>query len=297
MTIDEMRERKRELGYTSEKLAELSGVPVSTVRKIMSGATRSPRQETIEALADVLRKKQGEYGLSDFDRIPDGYRVELIGGKFYGLGGSGPLAQEVVDSMLFKESPPAYYGTGASVSGTSALKGGSKTIEDFEAMPEGWRGELINGELYALASPTTAHQRIVLEIAFQFKSYSLQSDHACEVFTSPVDVQLRRDIKEVFEPDVVVLCDPSKDNGKRIIGPPDLLVEVISPSDRARDMVLKLGRYMETGVREYWVVDGDKRQVLVYDFDNGLFAECCSFDEKIPVGISGGELKIDLSRL
>jgi len=297
MTIEQMRERKRELGYSAEKLAELSGVPVSTVRKIMSGATRSPRQETIEALARALRKKQGEYTIEDFDMIPEGYYVELIGGKFYPREGKGPLPQELVDSLLARETPAVYHGTGSAVSGTSALSGGDKTLADFEAMPEGWRGELINGELYALAAPTINHQRIVIEIAFQCKIFARQSGQGCEVFTSPVDVQLGSERDEVFEPDVVVLCDPSKGRGKRIVGPPDLLVEVVSPSDRSRDMVLKLNRYMENGVREYWIVDGEKRRVLVYEFQGERFAENYSFDEKIPVGISAGELEIDLSAL
>ena len=298
MTIEQMIQRKRELGYTAEKLAELSGVPVSTVRKIMSGATKAPRQDTIEALSRVLRRKQGEYTLREFDMIPEGYYVELIDGKFYGREEKDPLPQAVVDALLVSESTTPYTGSSAvRTSGSYAPKRGSKTIADFEAMPEGWRGELINGELYALAAPTTRHQRIVLKIAIQFEMFASEGGHPCEVFTAPVDVQLSDKEEDILEPDVVILCDPSKDTDKRIVGAPDLVVEVLSPSARSRDMVLKLNRYMDHGVREYWIVDGDKREVMVYDFDNDRIAEHYSFDDRIPVGISGGELTLDLSRL
>ena len=305
MTIEQMKERKRELGYTTEKLAELSGVPVSTVRKIFSGATRAPRQDTIEALTKVLRKKQGDYTVADFDQLPEGRYIELLDGYFYGREGRDPLPQSVVDALLIEEAVAPYHAEKAD--GTSALSDnkewlspshkGNKTLADFDAMPEGWRGELIDGELYGLAAPTTNHQRIILKMAFQFEKYALDTGHPCEVFPAPVDVQLRADIEEVLAPDLIVLCDPKKDTGKRIVGAPDLVAEVLSPSTRSRDMVLKLNRFMIYGVREYWIVDGDKREVLIYDFERGRIAERHSFDEKIPVGISEGGLTIDLSRL
>ena len=97
MTIDEMNERKRELGYTDMRISEISGVPLSTVRKVLGGATKAPRYDTVRALTKALEKpsksptppypvvreeqpaygskKQGEYTLEDYLAIPDERRV------------------------------------------------------------------------------------------------------------------------------------------------------------------------------------------------------------------------------
>ena len=106
MTIEEMKKKKAERGYSNEKLAELSGVPLSTIQKIFSGITRQPRYETILALESVLSdgfggciggggskaletmfeyngKKQGEYTIDDYCQLPDDMRFELIDGRLY----------------------------------------------------------------------------------------------------------------------------------------------------------------------------------------------------------------------
>lgn len=101
MTIPEMKERKKELGYTYTQIAELSGVPLSTVNKVFNGVTTSPRYDTLYALEQVLGvspnmyireaethyvvKQQGDYTLTDYYQIPDDIRVELIDGTFYNM--------------------------------------------------------------------------------------------------------------------------------------------------------------------------------------------------------------------
>ena len=100
MTIQEMKRRKRELGYSNAKVAELSGVPLGTVQKIFSGETSYPRYATLQALEQVLgepssttgkcfvnettapylTKKQGDYTLKDYYAFPEDYRIELIDG-------------------------------------------------------------------------------------------------------------------------------------------------------------------------------------------------------------------------
>ena len=98
MTIQEMQERKRELGYSYAKIAELSGVPVGTVQKVLGGITRMPRYDTLAALERVLgadpgmvrdsavpygTKSQGKYTIDDLDQFPENIRVELIDGVVY----------------------------------------------------------------------------------------------------------------------------------------------------------------------------------------------------------------------
>ena len=83
---------------------------------------------------------------------------------------------------------------------------------------------------------------------------------------------------------------------KCITGPPDLLVEVLSPSNRDHDMVFKQMIYRKYGVKEYWIVDPDKEEVLVYKFYEADLPRSYTFKDNVPVGISGGEWSIDLTR-
>jgi len=102
VTIEEMRERKRELGYSYEKIAELADLPVGTVQKVLGGFTKSPRYSTLKALEEVFmekpaqvirepqvaylaEKKQGEFTVEDYDALPDERRVELIDGVIYDM--------------------------------------------------------------------------------------------------------------------------------------------------------------------------------------------------------------------
>ena len=121
MTVEELKKRKVELWLTNEALAALSGVPLGTVQKIMGGATRTPRLETMVALEKVLfsdkfreknppvfnetapyyvMKTQGEYTLEDYLRLPDDRRVELIDGVFYDMSAPTVIHQQIVLGIL-----------------------------------------------------------------------------------------------------------------------------------------------------------------------------------------------------
>ena len=108
MTVSEMRKRKKDLGYTNEKISELSGVPLGTVQKIFAGVTDSPRYDTLQALEKVFVKewsmlvesvtayqvkRQGEYTLDDYYALPDERRVELIDGVIYDLSAPTSIHQ------------------------------------------------------------------------------------------------------------------------------------------------------------------------------------------------------------
>jgi Uma2 family endonuclease len=116
---------------------------------------------------------------------------------------------------------------------------------------------------------------------------------------SPVGVQLDMDDKTVVEPDVVIVCNPDKVKDKVVYGAPDWVLEVVSPSSKKRDYILKLQKYQNAGVREYWIIDREKERVTVYtNLDNSekMEVEIYSFDDKIPVGIYD-DLVIDLSEI
>jgi Uma2 family endonuclease len=113
-------------------------------------------------------------------------------------------------------------------------------------------------------------------------------------YISPLDVKLDRSNKTKVQPDLLVVCvDEENDNDNAEVQAPDFIMEVMSPSSRRMDMLIKLNKYFSAGVREYWIVDPDEEIVIVYDFDNNNLNIRYTFDDEVPVAISGGELKVD----
>ena len=129
------------------------------------------------------------------------------------------------------------------------------TIEDFESFPDdGNRYEIIGGLLSVSPSPTLEHQRIVGRIFTTLERYFEQTGTG-EVFVAPVDVELSN--FDVVQPDVAVVLNTnaSVKQELRIVGAPDVVVEVISPSSAMRDRVRKAALYAMNSVQEYWLVD------------------------------------------
>lgn len=273
MTITEMNERKRELGYTDARISELSGVPLSTVRKVLGGITKAPRYDTIKALEKVLGKETAGSGynsrISDNETTAFSYDSCMTSGAPQGV----------------RETQPAY----------SIKKQGEYTLEDYLAIPDERRVELIDGVIYDMSSPLGHHQIIAGQIYFHLVSYISGKGGPCIPFIAPIDVQLDCDDKTIVQPDVLILCDRSKYTPQRIVGAPDFVVEVLSKSTREKDMFLKLNKYRSAGVREYWMVDPDKKTVIAYHFENDDDLSVYTFRDKVPVGIYGGDCVIDFA--
>lgn len=131
------------------------------------------------------------------------------------------------------------------------------------------RMEFINGEIVLLGSPSTYHQEISGNLHVEFKEYL--KGKPCKVYYAPFDVHFRKEgFKEpdVMQPDLIIACDVAETTNEkgRYMGTPALVVEILSPSTRSKDMVDKLNTFMISGVREYWVVDPVQEIILVYGF-------------------------------
>jgi len=135
------------------------------------------------------------------------------------------------------------------------------------------RWEIIDGVAWDMSpAPNTDHQRISLAIASRFERF-LQGK-ACEAFAAPFDVvlpdvpdQREEESPTVVQPDISVICDPSKITEAGCTGAPDLVVEILSPTTSRKDMVVKRDLYERHGVREYWIVDPGNRYILAYAVD------------------------------
>lgn len=151
--------------------------------------------------------------------------------------------------------------------------------------------ELRDGKIVNHATPTTEHQDIVGGLYSEIRSYIKHNDGKCKPFVSPLDVKL--DDYNVVQPDVFVICDPSKLDDKRCYGAPDWCIEVLS-TNRRDDLIDKLALYQKHGVREYWIVDPKNEKTLVYFFEKSDFPNIYTFDREIPVGIYDGKLLISI---
>ena len=165
------------------------------------------------------------------------------------------------------------------------------TIKDIEALPEGERAELIDGKMYMMATPTAVHQLLIGFLYLKFGNYT--NGKKCRVFLSPFAVYLN-ETNNYVEPDLVVVCDRNKVDMKGYHGGPDLAIEIVSPSSKRMDYLLKLFKYRTYGVREYWIVDPEKMRVQVYDLEHDDMREY-TFSDSVPVGIYEGDLIIDFS--
>ena len=245
MTIEEMKARKIELGYSYEQIAEYSGVPVGTVQKIFGGITKAPRYDTLRAL------------------------------------------ERVFEEVTIVEEPAVYY----------AKRQGDYRITDYDRISEEQWVELIDGVIYDMSAPTGAHQAVAGEVFAGLREYVRANKGKCIVLMSPIDVQLDCDDKTMLQPDVLVVCDKSKLKEKHVYGAPDMVIEVTSPATRKKDMSIKLCKYSEAGVREYWIIDPDKKKVIVYNLENNMEITMYSEKDSVPVNIFGGECIISFEEI
>ncbi|MCI3923925.1 type II toxin-antitoxin system Phd/YefM family antitoxin [Paenibacillus sp. TRM 82003] len=156
---------------------------------------------------------------------------------------------------------------------TYGVRGRKATYEEFLTLTKDneERYEYIDGEIYWLASPKTAHQSALSELFGVF--YLWFQGKPCRPFVAPYDIELRRSKKDVsvVQPDLMVICDLDEHLGDDDYykGVPTLVVEILSASTRGKDMVRKLDLYMSCGVKEYWIVNPLSREVTVYWFEEG----------------------------
>lgn len=175
------------------------------------------------------------------------------------------------------------------------IKGGKGyTTADIEALPEGERAELIDGEMFSMDAPSRTHQELLVYLLFEIESHIRKNKGKCRVLPAPFGVYIKKDDRNFVEPDISVICDKEKRAEKGCLGAPDWIIEIVSPSSRKMDYVKKTALYQEAGVREYWIVDPDKKAVTVYEAARWDAPVCHSFSERVKAGIYE-DLYIDFS--
>jgi Uma2 family endonuclease len=138
---------------------------------------------------------------------------------------------------------------------------------DLATLPDdGTRYEIIDGELYAMPSPTWAHSQVIAGLITLL--LPVLQRLGARWATAPQDVFFAG--ADPVQPDLIVLLPGSRARPVRrgVEGPPDLLIEVLSPSNRAHDQVRKRALYAQGGVREYWIVDPEVATIEIIGADS-----------------------------
>ena len=155
-------------------------------------------------------------------------------------------------------------------------------------------------------APSRRHQDISTNLVSMFW-YFLRNKQ-CKIYHAPSDVRFPKDRKSledkqvytVLQPDLYVVCDLSKLDDRGCLGAPDLVIEIVSPKNSKRDVKDKFDIYQQHGVREYWIVSPLDENVNVFVLDDKSkfqFVGMYAGDDKIPVNIFNGDLKIDLTEV
>ncbi len=127
--------------------------------------------------------------------------------------------------------------------------------------------ELIKGKVFKMNAPRRIHQKISIVVCT--KIYNFLEGKKCEVFNAPFDVRLpvysqkNEDVTTVVQPDICVICDPSKLDDAGCIGAPDIIIEILSPGNNRKELQNKYEVYEESGVLEYWIISPDEQTVQI----------------------------------
>jgi len=163
----------------------------------------------------------------------------------------------------------------------------------YECYPnDGFRHEIVDGEHYMSAAPATKHQKVSRKLHFQLYA-QIELTKNGEVYCAPTDVELSD--HDIVQPDIVIVLSEQLAiiTPQKIHGVPALVIEILSPSNRRYDQILKLEMYQRTGVPEYWIVDTEAETVHQFVLVAGRYSEVGIFSDKISgATIAGVEVNL-----
>ena len=300
-SIEEIRAKKKELKLTTADIANSTELPVSTVSKIMTGETKNPSYITIEKIDDFIRKEEFRARVDAYlkvlkkymeehpDEIVDQYKFFYDYVEEHPLHEDRPVKNRDVSVLWpWKDLP--------FVSDLALADKRGMTIDDLRNMEESRFTELIDGSIVCNA-PIAKHQILAQNIGRQIDKFIEANHGQCTMFNVGMSVRFKDNEYNYFIPDIVVVCNKDIIDSEGILGGPDWVIEITSPSTRAIDYKTKMHKYMYAGVREYWIVDLEKEKVVVHFNGEPMMVYIYGIDEEIPVRIYDEKLKIRIEVL
>ncbi|KJR48107.1 hypothetical protein UF75_1460 [Desulfosporosinus sp. I2] len=166
------------------------------------------------------------------------------------------------------------------------------TYADYLTYPEDERWEIFDGVPLMQAAPAPIHQEILMELSKQIAVYL--TGKTCKIYPAPFCVRLPegyekddKEVKNIVEPDISIICDKFKIDEMGCNGAPDMIIEIISPSSIKKDRFLKFNMYEKAGVKEYWIVEPDQKLVSVFLLQtNGRFSRPEMYTDEDSINVS-----------
>ncbi|MHB1127276.1 MAG: Uma2 family endonuclease [Bacillota bacterium] len=184
-----------------------------------------------------------------------------LGEKQYRYEKEAVLAALATENLSVKEEHPVY------------SKQGGYTYEDYLQIPEepGYRFEILEGILVKEPSPSMHHQRLSRELGYQLITFFNNFDPEGELFFAPLDVTLTT--SNVLQPDILFVCGARKEimHNERIDGPCDLVVEIMSPTNRRKDRLQKMEIYRKAELPHYWLADPEENTLEAFMLKDGRY--------------------------
>lgn len=169
------------------------------------------------------------------------------------------------------------------------------SYEDYLTWSDKEKIEIIEGEIFSMSpAPLRIHQEVLFEIATKIKNHISKNNGKFKVYIAPFDVRFYdeskeyKEIKNVVQPDISVICNENKLDDRGCIGSPDMIVEIVSPSNASVDYIYKLNLYNKYKVKEYWIVNPRNKSIIVYKLnESGQYGEPEMYgkNDKIEVSI------------
>ncbi len=177
------------------------------------------------------------------------------------------------------------------------------TYAQYKNWPKEERWEIIEGEAFNMSpAPGMTHQNISGELFRQIANYL--SEKPCKIFAAPFDIFLPKnneseeETSTIVQPDISIICDPSKLSEKGCLGPPNVVMEIISPSSASHDQIRKLDLYEKHAVPEYWIVHPMDRIVWKYVLENNNYGKPFIYDKNgTPSFLRFPDLQINLRKV
>lgn len=295
LSIDELRQKKKELKLTTADIAYNTELPLSTVSKIMTGETKNPSYITIEKIHEFICREEMKIRLKAY--------IEAVS-KYLDDHPDEDVDQKEFYIEYTKKHPFHDFAGGEdkskkdekhSIWENLALDDAHRaTIKDFADLGETRNIELMDGYFIVNQSPNLNHHLLVKHIGNIVDRFIDDNHGKCVMFNTGIGVFIDSDEFSCLIPDICVLCDRTKFVSEGIVGAPDWVIEVTSPATARNDYTTKMHKYMSAGVREYWIVDPNKETVTVHIEGMPMIIHLYGFDDEIPVNIYDGKLKISV---
>lgn len=296
MDVSDLKERKKRLKLTSARLADLAGLPVSTVSKIMTGETKNPSYVTVEKLDRALSREEMMSRLKAYRDALFAYMKEHP---------EDPVDQRQFEKKYRREHHLTNAPLPFAVPEDQKETFGNLALWDHERVTTGVLHEigedkmieLLDGHLIFNEAPSLSHQMLVQKLGKKIDRFIEEHHGKCRMFNVGVNVYPDEEEETLLIPDLAILCDDAKLFEGGIMGAPDWVIEVVSESTRHRDYNEKMHKYMCSGTREYWIVDAATERVTTYIAGEPMMVYIYSFEDAVPVRIYEGALKIRMNEI